>query len=133
MKLIHDKTKATLQKPAEQMKTQYDKKKKTTLEYQKKLNNQQVGPFTVLQKHGLSAYKLKLLVAWKVYLVFNETLLMLYIPPAFSNQEKNPSLPPDIINSEEQYKTETILDHKTHKVHGAVGEPSRTVIDYLIK
>ncbi|SJL18613.1 uncharacterized protein ARMOST_22210 [Armillaria ostoyae] len=151
MKLIHDETKATLTKMAEQMKNQYDKKKKAAIKYQirdkvwldttnlcltrpkKKLDNKRISPFTILEKHGLSAYKLKLSPAWKIYSVFNETLLTTYIPPTFPNQRQEPLPPPDIIDNEEEYEVEAILDHKTHKVYGRAGEPSNTVTDYLVK
>ncbi|SJL16831.1 uncharacterized protein ARMOST_20360 [Armillaria ostoyae] len=60
MKHIHEKTKIALQKSVEQMKTQYNKKKKTAIKYQKKLNNKHISPFSILEKQGLSIYKLKL-------------------------------------------------------------------------
>ncbi|SJL03651.1 uncharacterized protein ARMOST_07008 [Armillaria ostoyae] len=99
----------------------------------KKLDNKHVGLFLVLKKHGLSTYKLKLPPAWKIYPVFNKTLLTPYTPPAFPNQEQPPPLPSDIIHSEEEYEVESILDNKPHKVHRRKGEPSRIVTDYLIK
>ncbi|SJL01322.1 uncharacterized protein ARMOST_04642 [Armillaria ostoyae] len=151
MKLIHDETKAALQKSAEQMKMQYDKKKKAAVEYQirdkvwlnttnlhlahpkKKLNDKHIGPFPILKKHSLSAYKLKLPLTWKIYSVFNETLLHPFTPPAFLNQEQPPPPPPDIVNSEEQYEVEAILDNKTHKVHRRADEPLQMVTDYLVK
>ncbi|SJL06708.1 uncharacterized protein ARMOST_10050 [Armillaria ostoyae] len=136
MKLIHDETKVALEKAAAQMKNQYDKKKKAAIEYQtrdkvwldttnlhlarpkKKLNDKRVGPFLILEKRGPSAYKLKLPPTWKIYPVFNETLLTPYVAPTFNNQKHNPPPPPDIINDKEQYEIDTILDHKTHKVRG---------------
>ncbi|SJL13535.1 uncharacterized protein ARMOST_16979 [Armillaria ostoyae] len=155
MKRIHDETKTTLEKAAVQMKNQYDKKKKAAVEYQtgdkvwldttnlhlarpkKKLDDKHVGPFLVLEKHGLSAYKLKLLATWKIYPVFNETLLTPYVAPTFANQKQNPPPPPDIINDEEQYEIDTILDHKLRKVHGAKDPKTgkyttKTVTDYLV-
>ncbi|SJL16289.1 uncharacterized protein ARMOST_19809 [Armillaria ostoyae] len=155
MKLIHNETKATLTKAAKQMKTQYDKKKKATVEYQigdkvwldttnlhltrpkKKLNDKCVSPFVIIEKCGLSAYKLKLLPIWKIYPVFNETLLTPYVAPTFPNQKRDPPPPPDIINNEEQYEIETILDHKTHKVRGSkdpkTGKYTTNIVtDYLV-
>ncbi|SJL04180.1 uncharacterized protein ARMOST_07540 [Armillaria ostoyae] len=156
MKLIHDETKVALTKAAEQMKTQYDKKKKAAVEYQtrdkvwlnttnlhlarpkKKLDDKHVGPFTVIEKRGLFAYKLKLPPTWKIYPVFNETLLTPYTPPIFPNQVRDPPPPPDIINDEEEYEVESILDHKTCKVHGPKNPKTgkytmNTVTDYLVK
>ncbi|SJL08416.1 uncharacterized protein ARMOST_11779 [Armillaria ostoyae] len=136
---------------ASQHNNHYDKKKKATIEYKignkvwlnttnlhlarpkKKLDDKHISPFTILEKHSLSAYKLKLPPAWKIYPIFNETLLTPYTPPAFSNQEKPPPPPSDIIMGKEEYEVESILDHKTCKVRGRVGEPSNTVTDYLIK
>ncbi|SJL14229.1 uncharacterized protein ARMOST_17685 [Armillaria ostoyae] len=136
MKLIHDETKTALEKAAVQMKNQYDKKKKAAAEYQtgdkvwldttnlhltrprKKLDNKHVGPFLILEKCRPSAYKLKLPPTWKIYPVFNKTLLTPYVAPTFTNQKHDPPPPPDIINDEEQYEIETILDHKTRKVWG---------------
>ncbi|SJL07042.1 uncharacterized protein ARMOST_10385 [Armillaria ostoyae] len=155
MKLIHDETKAALEKVAVQMKNQYDKKKKTAVKYQigdkvwldttnlhlprpkKKLDDKHVGPFLILEKRGLSAYKLKLPTTWKIYPVFNETLLTPYVAPIFANQKQNPPPPPDIIDDEEQYKIDTILDHKLRKVHGPkdpkMGKyTTNTVTDYLV-
>ncbi|SJL18732.1 uncharacterized protein ARMOST_22332 [Armillaria ostoyae] len=156
MKLIHDETKAALTKVAEQMKTQYDKKKKAAITYQpgdkvwldttnlhlarpkKKLNDKRVGPFTILEKRGLSAYKLKLPLAWKIYPVFNETLLTPYIAPTFSNQQQDPPPPPDIINDEPEYEVEAIINHKTRKVRGQrdkeTGKYTTNIVtDYLVK
>ncbi|SJL12751.1 uncharacterized protein ARMOST_16182 [Armillaria ostoyae] len=136
MKLIHDETKVALEKAATQMKNQYDKRKKAAIEYQtgdkvwldttnlhlarpkKKLDDKRVGPFLILEKRGPSAYKLKLPPTWKIYPVFNETLLTPYVAPTFTNQKHDPPPPPDIINNEEQYEIDTILDHKTRKVRG---------------
>ncbi|SJL04219.1 uncharacterized protein ARMOST_07580 [Armillaria ostoyae] len=156
MRLIHDETKTALEKAAIQMKNQYDKKKKTAIEYQigekvwldttnlhlarpkKKLDDKRVGPFTILEKHGLSAYKLKLPLAWKIYPVFNETLLMPYITPIFPNQQQEPPPPPDLINNEPEYEVEAIIDHKTCKVHGQKDKETgkyttNIVTDYLVK
>ncbi|SJL04326.1 uncharacterized protein ARMOST_07692 [Armillaria ostoyae] len=156
MKLIHDETKAALTKAAEQMKTQYDKKKKAAITYQpgdkvwldttnlhlarpkKKLDDKHVGPFLILEKRGLSAYKLKLPLAWKIYPVFNETLLTPYIAPTFQNQQQDPPPPPDIINDEPEYEVEAIINHKTRKVRGQKDKETgkyttNIVTDYLVK
>ncbi|SJL09293.1 uncharacterized protein ARMOST_12670 [Armillaria ostoyae] len=129
MKLIHDETKAALQKATEQMKTQYDKKKKAS----KKLDNKHVGPFPILKKHRLSTYKLKLPPIWKIYPIFNETLLTPYTPPVFPNQEQPPPPLLNIIQGKKEYDVESILDDKPHKVHRKKGEPSKIVTDYLVK
>ncbi|SJL12765.1 uncharacterized protein ARMOST_16196 [Armillaria ostoyae] len=133
------------------MKTQYNKKKKATVEYQirdkawlnttnlhltcpkKKLNNKHISHFPILEKRCLSAYKLKLPAAWKIYPIFNETLLTPYTPPAFPNQEQPSLPPPDIIYREEQYEIKIILNDKPCKVCRRKGEPLKIVTDYLVK
>ncbi|SJL13533.1 uncharacterized protein ARMOST_16977 [Armillaria ostoyae] len=57
--------------------------------------------------------------------------------PTFANQKQNPPPPPDIINDEEQYEIDTILDHKPRKVRGPKDPKTgkyttRTVTDYLV-
>ncbi|SJL04341.1 uncharacterized protein ARMOST_07707 [Armillaria ostoyae] len=91
------------------------------------------GPFKILKKTGASAYKLKLLLHWKIHPRFNEKLLTLYTPPAFPNQEQPPPPLPDLIDEEEQWEVEEVLDSKPRKVRSSRGQPSTTVIDYFIK
>ncbi len=62
---------------------------------------------------GAAAYKLKLPVHWKIHPRFNEKLLIPYTPPAFPNQEVPPAPPPELINDEEEFEIEEILDSKT--------------------
>ncbi len=113
------------------MKKQYDKGKRAARDLQvgdriwldstnlslprpkKKLDDKRVGPFKIVkivEKAGASAYKLKLPSHWKVHPCFNEKLLTPYIPPAFPNQELPPPLPPDLINDEEEFEIEEVLD-----------------------
>ncbi|SJK99608.1 uncharacterized protein ARMOST_02916 [Armillaria ostoyae] len=99
----------------------------------KKLDDKRVGPFLILEKTGASAYKLKLPPHWKIHPRFNEKLLTPYEPPAFPNQEQPPPPPPDLIDGEEEWEIEEILDSKTQKVRAKRGQPSATVVDYFIK
>ncbi len=128
MTIIHKETQKALDEAAGQMKAQYDKGKCVTQDYQvgdkvwldttnlhlprpkKKLDDKRVGPFTILDKAGASAYKLKLPLHWKIHPCFNEKLLTPYIPLAFPNQEPPPAPPPDLINNEEEFKIEEVLD-----------------------
>ncbi|SJL18610.1 uncharacterized protein ARMOST_22207 [Armillaria ostoyae] len=148
---IHKETEAALDEAAGHMKAQYDKHKRPTREYhigdkvwldttnlhlprpKKKLDDKRVGPFLVLEKTGASAYKLKLPPHWKIHPRFNEKLLSPFIPPSFPNQEQPPPPPPDLIDGEEEWEIEEILDSKTRKVRGKRGQPSTTVVDYFIK
>lgn len=128
MSTIHAETQKALKEAAERMKAQYDKRKHASRSYQigdrvwldatnlhlpcpkKKLDNKHVGPFTILDKAGASAYKLKLPSHWKIHPRFNEKLLTPYIPPMFPNQELPPPPPPDLIEDEEEYEVEEVLD-----------------------
>ncbi|SJL16240.1 uncharacterized protein ARMOST_19760 [Armillaria ostoyae] len=93
------------------------------------------SPFMILYgQTGASAYKLKLPPHWKIHPHFNEKLLTPYIPPSFPNQEQPPPPPPlDLIDDEEQWELEEVLDSKTHRIRGKRGQLSTTVIDYFIK
>ncbi|SJL18406.1 uncharacterized protein ARMOST_21995 [Armillaria ostoyae] len=148
---IHKETELALEQAAGRMKAQYDKHKRPAQEYhvgnkvwldaanlhlprpKKKLDDKRVGPFLVLEKTGASAYKLKLPPHWKIHPRFNEKLLSPFVPPSFPNQEQPPPPPPDLIDGEEEWEIEEILDTKTRKVRAKRGQPSTTVIDYFIK
>ncbi len=127
MTQIHKEMCDALEKAADNMKMQYDKKKRATCDYQvgdkvwldatnlhlpqpkKKLDDKRVGPFTILDKAGAAACKLKLPPHWKIHPCFNEKLLTLYILPAFPNQEAPPPPPPDLIDDDEYYEIEEVL------------------------
>ncbi|SJL08320.1 uncharacterized protein ARMOST_11683 [Armillaria ostoyae] len=151
MAKIHKEMEEALKEAAGRMKVQYNKHKRPTKEYhardlvwlsttnlhlprpKKKLNDKWVGPFKILEKTGASAYKLKLPPHWKIHLRFNEKLLTPYTPPSFPNQEQPPPPPPDLVDNEEQWELEEVLDSKPCKVGGKHGQPSMTVIDYFVK
>lgn len=82
----------------------------------KKLGDKHFGPVEVLKKVGESAYKVKLPPSWNIHDVFNEVLLTKYHDPEFSSQQKSPPLP-DIIDEEEEFEVEAILDVKYKKTH----------------
>ncbi len=151
MSQIHAETHNALEKATENMKQQYDKKKQKARDYQvgdkvwldatnlhlscpkKKLNDKRVGPFMILDNAGAAAYKLKLPPHWKVHPHFNEKLLTPYILPAFPNQEVPPPPPPDLINDEEEFEIEEVLDSKPRTIRGGQGKKMRKVIDYFVK
>ncbi|SJK99624.1 uncharacterized protein ARMOST_02932 [Armillaria ostoyae] len=134
MHTIHKEMQEALERAAERMKMQYNKGKQPSNEYpigskvwldatnlhlsrpKKKLDDKRVGLFKILKRTGTSAYKLKLLPHWKIHPHFNEKLLTPYIPPAFPNQEQPPTPSPDLIDDEEQYEIEEVLDSKSHRV-----------------
>lgn len=131
MKKIREEMASALTKAAETMKHFYDRTKGISIEYKpgdkvwlegknittdrpmKKLGDKRHGPFTVIEKVGASAYKLKLYPSWKkVYPVFNEVLLSPFTEPAFPSQRHDPPPPPDIIDDIPEFEVEKILDSK---------------------
>ena len=148
---IHKETEITLEEAAGRMKAQYDKHKRPVREYhagdkvwldatnlhlprpKKKLDDKRVRPFLILEKMGASAYKLKLPPHWKIHPCFNEKLLTPFVLPSFPNQQNPPLPPPDLIDDDEQYKVEEVLDSRPQKVRGKRGQKLQTVTDYFIK
>ncbi len=130
MQEIHAAAKRSLEKAADQMKAQYDKKKRPAVEYsvedkvwldttnlhlphpKKKLTDKQTGPFIIMAKKGASVYTLKHPMNWHIHPTFNEALLTPYTPPAFPNQEQPLPLPPDLIEGAEHYEVEKVLDSR---------------------
>ncbi len=151
MSQVHKETRDALEEATGRMKVQYDKRKHDAHEYQigdkvwldttnlhlprpkKKLDDKRVGPFKILDKAGASAYKLKLPPHWKIHPRFNEKLLTPYTLPAFPNQTFPPPLPPELIDSEEEYKVEEILDSHPCMICGKWGQKSQKVINYFVK
>ena len=88
------------------MKKQYDKHKKPAIDYKKgdkvyinaehlpqtrpskKLDKKFSGPYEIIEKVGASAYQIKIPSSWKVYNVFNESLLKPYSTTHPSTQIK---------------------------------------------
>ncbi len=151
MQEIHATTKKLLKKATLQMKAQYDKKKHLAIEYKvgdkvwldttnlnlpqpkKKLDDKRTGPFEIKNKKGASAYTLKLPANWKIHPTFNESFLTPYISPVFPNQEQPPPPLPDLIEGEEHYEVEKVLNSRQQRVRGKQGEPLRRVTDYFVK
>ncbi len=151
MTTIHKETEKALTEAAGRMKAQYDKWKRPARNLQvgervwldstnlslprpkKKLDDKRVGPFEIIEKTGASAYKLKLPPHWKIHPRFNEKLLTPYIPPAFPNQELPPPPPPDLINDEEEFEIEEVLDSRPRTLRGRKGKKSRKAMDYFVK
>jgi hypothetical protein len=88
----------------------------------KKLDLRHLGPFEVLapvpqDSHNPSAYCLVLPASWKVHPVFHMSLLR----PALLDECLHPPVTddtwplPDIINGEEEFEVEVILDHQGGK------------------
>jgi hypothetical protein len=79
----------------------------------KKLDDKRYGPFNVIEKVGKASYKLKLPATWKkVYPVFNEVLLTPFTPAKYPSQKKPDPPPPVIVDGEEEYEVEELMDSK---------------------
>ena len=84
------------------------------LRYQKtKLAPKQYGPFPISKEISPVAYQLRLPASWGIHNVFHTSLLSPYQEttahgPNFSRP------PPDLINGEEEYKVERVVNHRCH-------------------
>ena len=126
---IRSEAQLALTTAAEKMKQQFDKKKKSPTTYEisdqvwldrtnltithpiKKLHAKWFRPFTNLPKKGQASYELHLPSLWKAkYPIFHADKLLLYYPPLFPSEQK-PSVPlSELINEEEEYEIDQILD-----------------------
>ncbi|SJL09281.1 uncharacterized protein ARMOST_12658 [Armillaria ostoyae] len=122
MAKIHKETETTLEEAARRMKAQYDKHKCPTKEYC-------TGDLVWLDTTNLHLPRPKKKLDNKSI----SKLLTPYTPPIFPNQEQPPPPPPDLIDGEEQWELEEVLNSKTQKVHAKRGQPLTTVIDYFVK
>ena len=131
--------KKALEKTAETMKRFADKKRGSTPDYtvgqlvmlsaanlsttrpSKKLADKWHGPFEILEKVGTHNYRLKLPEQWRIHPVFHVEKLKPY------NQDQahpnHPLPPPDLIDQEEEYEVEKILD----------AQYRRGILNYLVK
>ena len=89
----------------------------------KKMQPKRLGPFKVIGIIGSRAYRLELPSQWKIHDVFHISLLS----PFRTTDTHGPSFsqpPPDIINGEEEYEVEGIINHRVKR---------SGTIEYLIK
>jgi transposase InsO family protein len=77
----------------------------------RKLAPRRTGPLIVLKVVGPVTYKLKLPRQWKIHDTFHASYLSPYKETDFHGPN-HPEPPPDILNGEEHYEVEAILDHK---------------------
>jgi hypothetical protein len=80
----------------------------------RKLDHKQVGPYTILERIGNTAYKLDLPQSMKIHPVFHSNLLRLDPDNALPSQHIPPP-PPIIIDGEEEWEVEQILDSRIHR------------------
>ena len=79
------------------------------------LNNKYWGSFPVKQKVGQSSYKLELQSQARIHSVFNSDVLKRAATNLFLGQQLQNELPPNIIESQEEYKVEAIFDKKVKR------------------
>ena len=84
----------------------------------KKLDVRRTGPFEILRQINPVAYELRLPPSWRIHPVFHVSL----IHPATIDESLHPVIvddtlrpPPDLIDDQEEYEVESILDHKHGK------------------
>jgi hypothetical protein len=85
--------------------------KNLKLEISKKLAPKRIGPFTVEKQMGKYTYRLKLPPQYRIHPVFDQALLS----PFNETQEHGENFlrpPPDILEGEEEYEIETIINHR---------------------
>ena len=125
MKRVRDDAAAAIKKAQERMKKYYDQKRVPAPEFKvgdqvyvdgskveqnrpsEKLNDRRVGPYTIVEKVGSSAYRLELPAGSRTYPVFNETELTLYHEPPPHRREKRP--PAVIVDGAEEWEVEEVL------------------------
>jgi hypothetical protein len=85
-----------------------------TLREKMKFDFKFFGPFEISKKINDVAFKLKLPNSWKIHDTFHISLLEPFGTDPFPNQRKSPP-PTEIIENEEEYIVEQILDHRKIK------------------
>ena len=90
----------------------------------KKLSHRRVGPYPVQNRVGKNAYRLSLLPSMKrLHPVFNVVKLSLASPDPIVGRHPNPPPPPELIEGEEEYVVEEVLDSRMY----------RRKLQYLVK
>ncbi|KAL3675441.1 hypothetical protein R1sor_025389 [Riccia sorocarpa] len=93
----------------------------------RKLNPRYIGPFTIQQRIGAVAYKLELPSSMKIHPVFHVSLLRRYVPRPVELVAPNAArLPPALIDGEEEFEVERILQKRICGLR-------RQLIEYLVQ
>ena len=80
----------------------------------RKLSPRRYGPFKVLQRISLVAYRIELPQTMKIHNVFHVDLLIPHHQTeAYGETYRQP--PPELIDGEEEYEIEEIIDQRTDK------------------
>jgi hypothetical protein len=76
-----------------------------------KLDHQRFGPFTIVKQINTMAFQLKLLDSMKIHPVFHVSLLKPYHVSTIIKRTHEPT-PPIVVNGEQKYEVEEILNSK---------------------
>ena len=79
--------------------------------YHKKMKPKREGPFEITEVLGPVTYRLRLPNSWRIHNVFHATLLRSYKENTVYGQNFNKP-PPELVEGEEVYEIETILNHR---------------------
>jgi hypothetical protein len=79
--------------------------------YYRKMKLKREGPFEITEVPGPVTYRLKLPASWRIHNVFHATLLKNYKENEIYG-ENFTEPPPELIDGEEVYDVETILNHR---------------------
>ncbi|THH03770.1 hypothetical protein EW145_g6019 [Phellinidium pouzarii] len=134
IKDIHALAQANLTKAAADMKRFYDQHAGQQIEFEPrakvfldghhiqtdhpsaKMEDKWFGPYKVVERVGAGAYCLKLPSTWKkVHPVFNVVLLKPANKPVFESQQAPSPPPPVVLDNEEEYEVDEILDSCIHR------------------
>ncbi|SGZ26524.1 BQ5605_C024g09932 [Microbotryum silenes-dioicae] len=80
-----------------------------------KLDSHKLGPFRIQRIISPVAFKLELPASMKIHPVFHVSLLEPYQANSLASRCSNPPPPPEIINGEEEYQVEQILDSRNNR------------------
>ena len=79
--------------------------------YHKKMKPKREGPFPITEVLGPVTYRLRLPATWRIHNVFHAALLLPYKEnEIFGENFTEP--PPELVEGEEVYEVETILNHR---------------------
>jgi hypothetical protein len=131
MKAVLEEAKAALAKSKDDMTRYYNQRQTLAPEYKpgdkvyldgsdiqtnqpsQKLSHRYLGPFQIESRAGNSAYRLRLPASMKrLHPVFNVVKLLLARPDPVPGRRFPPPPPPEIVDGEEEWEVEEILDSK---------------------
>ena len=131
------------------MKNQYDKHNKPAINYElgnkvyinaehlpsvrqsRKLEKKFFSPYEIVEKVGQATYCIKIPVSWKVYNIFNESLLKPYHTPHYANQKLKEKHTQDKQRQEDdsrEYELEQLSNSQISKRGRGRGQ-----LEYLVK